>query len=71
MASGCALPVALVTGFSKSAASIPIFLSVIAIEVFGSVISVLLALFDVFPAIGLCWFERQLNLSVVDSEYVV
>lgn len=23
------------------------------------------------PAIGLCWFERQLNLSVVVSEYVV
>lgn len=36
--------------------------TVIAIEMFGSVISTLLAFFRVFPAIGLCCFERQFNL---------
>lgn len=28
-------------------------------------------IFGVLPAIGVCWFERQLNLSVVVSECVV
>lgn len=91
MASDCALEVALLTGFSKSANSIPILLTlwpasntwtfylmllqvsdtiqhtVIAIEMFGSVICTLLAFFGVFPAIGLCCFERQFYLSVVVS----